>query len=221
MNTPSKSNLSTNSKFISHKEKVPIWENPVFKIRIHETAVAKFLNTVAPSQTIKRSAIYSGTKIDRRQFDGIVNNNIRPRHETLEQLALSPFFTDKQKEELLGFCNLEQIKIFIAQLQSSNSRSDEEIIKELRQNPDFLSVPGFKKLQNGTLANFKSALVLCFILHCNLEQAEELLHLYGFCWQTDKKSKFLQEQLKQRHFNLYEVASAWCIKEEENPSKAA
>ena len=219
MNTPSKTNLSTKS-FDSTKT-IPVWEDDVFKIDLYETAVARFLNTVAPSQTVKPSAIYSGTKIDRRQFYGIVNNNVRPRHKTLEQLALSPFFTEKQKEELLGFCDLERIKSFIAQLQFRNSRNDEEIIRELRKNPDFLSVPGFKKLQNGTLANFESALVLCFILHCNPNQAEELLHLYGFCWQTDKKSKFLQEQLKQRHFNLYEVASAWCIKEEENPSKAA
>lgn len=219
MNTPSKTNLSTKS-FDSTKT-IPVWEDDdVFKIHLYETAVARFLNTVAPYQKVRRSEIYSGTGMDRRQFDGIINNAVRPRHKTLEQLALSPFFTDKQKEELLGFCDLKQIKIFIAQLQFRNSRSDEEIIKELRQNPDFLSVSGFKKMKNGTLANFESALVLCFILHCNLKQAEELLHLYGFCWQTDKKSKFLQEQLKQRHFNLNEVASAWWIKEE-NPSKAA
>ena len=220
MNTPSKSNLSTKS-FDSTKT-IPVWEDDnVFKIdHLYETAVARFLNTVAPYQKVRRSEIYSGTGMDRRQFDGIINKDVRPRHKTLEQLALSPFFTDKQKEELLGFCDLERIKSFIAQLQLRNSRNDEEIIRELRKNPDFLSVPGFKKLQKGTLANFESALVLCFILHCNLEQAEELLHLYGFCWQTDKKSKFLQEQRKQRHFNLNEVASAWWI-QKRNSTKAA
>ncbi len=219
MNTPSKTNLSTKS-FDSTKT-IPVWEDDdVFKIHLYETAVARFLNTVAPYQKVRRSEIYSGTGMDRRQFDGIINNAVRPRHKTLEQLALSPFFTDKQKEELLGFCDLERIKSFIAQLQFRNSRNDEEIIKELRYNPDFLSVQGFKKLKNGTLANFESVIVLCFLLHCNLKQAEELLHLYGFCWQTDKKSKFRQEQLKQGDFNLNEVASAWWS-QEENPSKVA
>lgn len=184
----------------------------------YETTISCFLWNVKDANGIDDvHYIYKGTGVSKQRYSQILSGKNRLKPELLQKLARSKLLTEKQRVELLALCSTPACRSqLIARLKAENfppkpeADLDKEIMKAGQITP-----AGFRKIKNGCLCGFSTALKLCFALHCSVKQAEELLAVYGFKWKEDWNKdfspnngntvQFLRERLKEKCYDLQDV----------------
>ena len=199
------------------------WKEAVVPVSC-ETTIACFLRAAANTNGVDVNDFYKGTGVLKQRYSQIFCEGSRLGPKLLQKLARSELLTGVQRVELLALFSTPDRRIqLIARLKAQNfppkpeADLDKEIMKAGQITP-----AGFRKIQNGCLCGFSTALKLCFALRCSVKQAEELLAVYGFHWRevwnkdfspnNGEKVRFMQflrEKLAEECYDLPSVLDCY------------
>jgi hypothetical protein len=218
---------------------VPVQEDPWKEAVVPvscETTIACFLRAAADTNGVAVNDFYKGTGVLKQRYSQLFCEGSRLRPKLLQKLARSNLLTEKQRVELLALCSTPDCRSqLIAKLKAQNfpSKPEADLDKEIRAAGQ-ITPAGFRKIKDGCLCGFSTALKLCFALHCSVKQSEELLAVYGFHWRevwnkdfspnngkTVRFMQFLRERLKEKCYDLQDVLDCYWEAMRDKKEKAA
>lgn len=156
-------------------------------------------------------------ELDRREWFQIVNDEILPGPDVLNEIA--KLLDGGQKKALLSFCDSNRRRSLFVELREKNivltgrhrvtpARDPRNSV--IRKDGGGISSAELTNIKRGEGCNFETAIRLCFGLHCSPEESERLLAAYGYEWAKGYEIIcFLKRELAAGRYNLPQVLVDW------------